>query len=286
LTGIINTAGDLLNPTLLEELDPTTFMSETPALEVEATANTAALNAIPLTEAGAEAVDNVIVMRIDANTKDEHVMAFVPILPEMAGGDVKVYVTPVLTTDPATIDLTNVANIEFDYTLTTDIIKECNDAYQGGGSIYAGLNTVQRGVTYKINDDTTNTNDEAKTPFQLAEGIIAADKAAYRDFDVYFTQPIEVKNNDDSPQNFMMNLAGGDDRYGLAAGWELKHNVTVHLTLKESDDAGTVPSVLYIKTLGGKKLTLDITNGATKVDSIVILKDGLKNELVLKEAIK
>ena len=284
LTGKINTAADLLNPTLLEELDPTKFMSETPALEVEATANTAALNAIPLTEVGAEAVDNVIVMRIDASTEDDHVMAFVPILPEMAGGDVHIYVTPVLTTNPATIDLTNAANIQYDYPLTAAIIKECNDAYQGGGSIYAGKNTVQRGVTYKINDDSTNKNETAKTPFQLAEGIIAADKKAYRDFEVTFTQPIEVKNNDDSPQNFWMNIAGGDDRYGLAEGWELKHNVTVHLTLKESDDAGTVPSVLYIKTKGGKKLTLDITNDAKKVDSIVVVKDGLKNELVLKEA--
>ena len=287
LTGVINTAADLLNPTPAEELTPANFMSNTPALKVENAAHTAALAATPITEATAEAADNVIVIRIDANTTDSHVMAFVPILPEMAAGDVDVYVTPVLTPGAATtIDLSAAANIQYHYSLTADIINDCNNAYTiGGTKPYAGANTVKRGVTYKINDDSTNKNETAKTPFQLAEGIIAADKAAYRDFDVYFTQPIEVKNNDDSPQNFMLNLAGGDDRYGLAAGWELKHNVTVHMTLKESDDAGAVPSVLYIKTMGGKKLTLEITNGGTAVDSIVVMKDGLQNDgLVLKTA--
>lgn len=289
LAGVINTAANLLAPTTgglnPEALDPSTFMTTTPKLEVEAATNVAALNATPITEAGAEAADNVIVIRIDATTIDEHVMAYVPILPEMAAGDVDVYVTPVLTPGAATtIDLSDAANILYQYSLTADIINDCNKSYTiGGTKPYTANTTVQRGVTYKINDDSTNRNTTAKTPFQLAEGIKEADMKAYRDFEVTFTQPIEVKNTDDSPQNFMLNLAGGDDRYGLQDGWELKHNVTVHLTLKENAEGAAVPSVLYIKTKGGKKLTLDITNGTTLVDSIVVMKDGLQNEgLVLQ----
>lgn len=287
LTGVIETAGELLNPTALEKLDPTTFMTTTPRLEVEDADNAAALDVTPITAAAAAAADNVIVIRIDKNTTDKHVMAYFPILPQMVGGDVDIFVTPNITPGAnTTIDLNDVSNIAFRYALTAAVIKECNDAYQPSTKPYAGLNTVQRGVTYKINDDRTNVNTDAKTPFQLAEGIIAADKKAYRDFDVYFTQPIEVKNTDDSPQNFWMNLAGGDARYGLAEGWALKHNVTVHLTLKENAEGASKPSVLYIKTKeGSKKLTLVIDQPvaeANRCDSVVIKDGDLKSELVLK----
>lgn len=287
LTGVIKTAGELLNPTALEELDPTTFMTTTPRLEVENAVHVAALTATPITAATAAAADNVIVIRIDKNTTDKHVMAYFPILPQMVGGDVDIYVTPNITPGAnTTIDLGDAANIAFQYALTADVITECNNAYQPSTKPYAGLNTVQRGVTYKINDDRTNVNTTAKTPFELAKGIIAADKVAYRDFEVTFTQPINVKNNDASPQNFYVDLTNSVTDYLMTDypdGWDLKHNVTVNLTLQESSDAGTVPSVLYIKTKeGSKKLTLNIKKGATAVDSIVFKKGELKSELVMK----
>jgi len=151
---------------------------------------------------------------------------------------------------------------------------------------YAGETTVKRGVTYKINDDTSNQNTSAKTPWELASGIIVADKAAYRDFDIYFTQDIEVKNLDTAPQNFYLDLSGGNTAYGLA-GWDLKHNVTAHINLKKSSDAVAASSdaTLYIKTgtSAGKKLTLDISMDPTNpIENIVFLEGELKSEVELK----
>lgn len=291
LTGKIKTAADLLVPADAEALVPADFMTATPKLEVEASTNTAPSTAVPLTEDGAKAVDNVIIIRIDKNTTDKHLFAFVPVLPEIAAGDVSVYITDALASSVTTVDLSFLTH---SYTLDASVINGCNDAYKAGGATpYAGQTTVQRGVTYKINDDSTNKNTTAKTPFELAKGIIAADKAAYRDFEITFTQPINVKNNDSSTQNYYLDLSNTAKDYLMSDypnGWDLKHNVTVNFTLQESTDAGTTPSVLYIKTPGNngqngdKTLTLNITKGATEIDSIVILTGHLKNPLVLKSA--
>lgn len=285
LTGKIATAADLLFPTPAEELDPNTFMTQTPKLETVAATNAYAgpMTAVPVTEAAVKTYDNLIVMAIDNTVTDKHLMAYLPILPEMAGGDVQVYVTPVQAANATTVDLT-AAGVN-NYVLSADIISECNDNYTAGGAKpYAGETTVKRGVTYKINDDTSNQNTTAKTPWELASGIIAADKAAYRDFDVYFTQDIEVKNTDTAPQNFYLDLSGANTAYGLA-GWDLKHNVTAHLNLKKSSDVGTGKAILFIKTgtVDSKKLTLAITmDGAAPIDSIVFLKDELKSDVELK----
>lgn len=289
LTGKIKTAVDLLLPTAAEELDPSTFMTQTPKLETEAAANafTTPMTAVPVTEAAVKNYDNLIVMAIDNKVTDKHLMAYLPILPEMAGGDVDVYVTPVQAANATTVDV-NAVGVKH-YILSADIISECNDNYTAGGAKpYAGETTVKRGVTYKINDDANNKIDNAMTPFELAREIIKKDKAAYRDFDVYVTNEIKVKNEDTAPQNFYLDLSGSVENYGMDAelqNYELKHNVTVHVTLTDaSTTPGTNISTLYVKTKGGKKLTLDITNGTNAVDSIVVKANDLKSELVLREA--
>ena len=287
LTGKIATAADLLFPTTAEELDPTTFMTQTPKLETVPATNayTGGLNAVPVTEAAVKTYDNLIVMAIDNTVTDDHLMAYLPILPEMVAGDVTVYVTPVQAANATTVDLT-AAGVNA-YPLSADIISECNDNYTAGGAKpYAGETAVKRGVTYKINDDTSNQNTTAKTPWELASGIIAADKAAYRDFDIYFTQPIEVKNLDTAPQNFYLDLSGENTAYGLA-GWDLKHNVTAHIKLKKSADAVAALSnaTLFIKTgaVTGGKLTLDITmDGTDPIENIVFKEGELNSEVELR----
>lgn len=288
LTGKIATANNLLFPTPAEELKPNTFMTQTPKLETVASTNAYAgpMTAVPVTEAAVKNYDNLIVMAIDNTVTDKHLMAYLPILPEMAGGDVKVYVTPVQAANATTVDVT-AAGVK-NYTLSADIISECNDNYTAGGAKpYAGETTVKRGVTYKINDDTNNKIDNAMTPFELAREIIKKDKAAYRDFDVYVTHEIKVKNEDTAPQNFYLDLSGSVENYGMDAelqNYELKHNVTVHVTLTDaSTTPGTDISKLYVKTKGGKKLTLDITDGGAAVDSIVVKANDLKSELALQK---
>lgn len=280
LNGVIKTANDLLLPTPAEEAKVPTanLMSQAPVLETEAASVVSFVSgAVPVTPATIG--DDMIVVKVPFGAP-EHLMVFVPLTPGMVGGDVKIYVSNEVSTADATIDETAAGTLT--YTLTAEKIAEENQA-QGKSEADKAATSVRPGIFYRINDDSSNINDEAKTPFQLAEGIIAADQAAYRDFEITFTKPIEVKNNDDSPQNFLLNLAGGEDRYGLAEGWALKHNVTVNLTLQESADAGSVPSVLYIRTKeGSKKLTLNIMNDANPIDRIEIEEGKLKSELVLK----
>ncbi len=89
LTGKMNTAADLLNPdpTSIPTdiiLDPSKFMEEAPALPMQASTAAATDATIPLTEAGAEAKDNVIVIRLDYKTPS-HLMAFFPISKQSGG---------------------------------------------------------------------------------------------------------------------------------------------------------------------------------------------------------
>lgn len=303
LSGKLQTAVDLLNPTAAEALnvDVDNLMTAAPKLITAAADAATALATIPVTTAGLNAGNNDLIVVKLTNADPNHVMLFVPITAGNAGGDIKVYVSKPVATGTATIAV-GAGNAQQEkmadgvtdaiYTLSAALIEAENEA-QPNASGWANLaaaekQKVQPGVFYRLNDDSSNRNTTAKTPFELAKGIIAADQAAYRDFEITFTQPIQVKNNDASPQNYWLDLTNTVTDYYMteyAEGWALKHNVTVNLTLAESGDAGAVPSVLYIKTKDGSgKLTLNITNGGTAVDSIVVKKGDLQSELVLQEA--
>lgn len=299
LTGDLATAADVFNPTATEEVDPETLMTKAPKLVTTTASGTTGLTAVPTTATGITN-DDVIVVEL---TKDDpnHVMLFLPIT---AGNgetsstpDIKIYVsTPVTKGSSTTLALgTGASNqakmgdgtTDAIYELTADLIDSENKAQLSGYSSLSAAEKkkVQPGVFYRINDDSSNQNTTAKTPWELAQGIIDADKAAYRDFEINFTLPIQVKNEDTAPQNFYLDLSGENTEYGLG-GYDLKHNVTVNFTLAKSSDATTKPAVLYIKTksAASKKLTLNITNATSAIDSIVVLEDELRSNLVLKEA--
>lgn len=300
LTGDLATAADVFDPQPAEAVDPDNLMKKAPKLVTEAATGTTPLTAVPTTKTGI-ANDDIIVVELSKKATTDpalpnHVMLFVPITDGNAGGDVKIYVSNIVAKG-TTLDLTSATHLakkgdgvtDAIYTLDAAKIKEENEVQLSGfdGLAPAEQSKVQAGVFYRINDDSSNKNTTAKTPFELAKGIIAADKAAYRDFEITFTQPINVKNNDGSPQNFYLDLTNTVTDYLMSDypdGWELKHNVTVNLTLKESDDAGSVPSVLYVKTKGGKKLTLNITNDVKKIDRIEIKDGDLKSPLILTAA--
>ncbi|MBR1880535.1 MAG: hypothetical protein IJ804_07300 [Prevotella sp.] len=311
LSGKLQTAADLLNPTAAEKLNVgvDNLMTAAPKLKTAVASGATPLNAVPITTAGLAAGQNdVIVVKL---TKDDpnHVMLFVPITPDNTGGNINVYVsTPVVVTGGGAVNTIAVGAGQAQqakmadgvndaiYTLDATTIQAENEA-QPNASGWASLAAadkvkVQPGVFYRINDDSSNRNTTATTPFELTKGIIEADQAAYRDFEITFTKDIEVKNTGASnPQNYYIDFTNTVSDYRMTdltldadGGWTLKHNVTVNLTLKESGDAGTTPSVLYVKTKGGKTLTLNITNGGTAVDSVVVNKGDLKSNLVLKEA--
>lgn len=301
LTGELATANDVFNPNATEKIDPDKLMTTAPKLVTEAlTAPATALASVPTIAANITGED-IIVVKL---TKDDpnHVMLFLPITAgngETTPGtpDIMVYVSkPVLATN-ATINLTSTTNdlaVKADgttpatYALDANLIEAENKAQMKGFNDLSATDKqkVQPGVFYRLNDDTSNQIENAWTPFELAREIIKKDKAAYRDFDVYVKNNIRVKNEDSAPQNFYLDLSGSVDNYGMNTelqNYELKHNVTVHVTL---EDASTNPvtniSTLYVKTKGGKKLTLDITNGGNAVDSIVVKANDLKSELELQ----
>jgi len=310
LTGELATATDVFNPTAVERVDPNDLMTKAPKLVTKAPAGgdpTTNIAAVPTTAAGlaAAGAEDVIVVEL---TKDDpnHVMLFLPITAgngETTPGtpDVTIYVSKPVAKGSSLALGTGALNQETKdgtagspdaiYQLTADLIEAENKAQLSG---YSSLSApekqkVQAGVFYRINDDYSNQNTTATTPFELTKGIIEADKKAYRDFEITFTQPIEVKNTGVSnPQNNYIDFTNTVADYRMTElapeGWELKHNVTVNVTLKESDDAGTTPSVLFVKTKGGKKLTLNIQNGTTAVDSIVVKANDLKSDVVLREA--
>lgn len=307
LTGELATATDVFNPTTIEAVNPDDLMTTAPKLVTQAPAGgdpTTNIAAVPTTAAGlaAAGAEDVIVVEL---TKDDpnHVMLFLPITAgngETTPGtpDVTIYVSKIVTKGSTLALGSGAANQETKdgtagspdaiYQLTADLIEAENKAQLSG---YKNLSApekqkVQAGVFYRINDDYSNQNTTAKTPWELAQGIIAADKKAYRDFEINFALPIEVKNEDTAPQNFYLDLSGENSSYGLA-GYDLKHNVKVNLTLKKSGDVPAGKKAkLYIKTKSSssKQMTLNITNDANAIDSIIFLKDELNSKVVLREA--
>ena len=298
LSGELATAADVFNPTTAEEVHPDDLMTKAPKLVTTAVTTPSSMPT-PTTKTGlTSAYEDVIVVEL-TNQDPNHVMLFLPITAgngETTPGtpDIKVYVSkPVAKGSSVSVgagqtDQEQKADGVTDaiYELTADLIDTENKAQLSGYSSLSAAEKqkVQAGVFYRINDDSSNRNTTAKTPWELAQGIIAADKKAYRDFEINFALPIEVKNEDTAPQNFYLDLSGENSSYGLE-GYDLKHNVTVNLTLKKSGDA-VGKAKLYIKTKSSssKQMTLNIKNDASAIDSIIFLKDELNSKVVLREA--
>lgn len=151
------------------------------------------------------------------------------------------------------------------------------------GSITITKN-AQRGQVYNVIDDSYNTNASAHTPYDMTKAIVDADKAAKRDFTITFTNPILVKNDDESTQNYYLDLTFtkyGETDYNTP--YVLKHNVTVNVNLQK-DASASAARRLFVKTpAGGKELTLNFT-GMTGIDQINVLDGELKSKLVLKRS--
>jgi hypothetical protein len=162
------------------------------------------------------------------------------------GGNLVVYV-PVQGSDAG-------VNHNFDVYLSNDVANgDDNIDFTAVGSVHLTDATVaknvKRGNTYNIIDDRWYTNTTAQTPYQLAQAIIEKDQEAERDFTLNIQQTIKVKNNDNTPQNFDLDLSG----------YVLKHKVTVNVQLRRDVDAQG-DDVMYVYTAeGSKDLILNIT---------------------------
>jgi hypothetical protein len=132
---------------------------------------------------------------------------------------------------------------------------------------------VKRGNTYNIIDDMWLTNTTAQTPYQLAQAIINADKEAERDFTLNIQQAIKVKNNDETNQNYDLDLSG----------YALKHKVTVNVTLRRDVDA-MGDDIMFVKTAeGSKDLTLNITKDGAHPQQYISFKNAdVKSNIILK----
>lgn len=274
ISGKLGTADDLLNPTDAEKLNVnvSTLNAKAPKLKTKAFVGAATdLAAVPTT--GGQ--EDIMVVKL-TNEDPNHVMLFVPITPGNKGGDINVYVSAPVADDAATVDVSGIAPFVLDAALIAKENDQQVKAKEG-----KDLTEVQPGVFYRINDDASNRNTTAKTPFELTQAIIDADKHAYRDFTMYFDGTIEVKNEDTAPQNFVIDFSNVTPNYGGEA-YELKHNITIYAKFQNKKVAK--PAKLYINSVtGNKTLTINFTNVAgtdPKLNEIVVAEE-LNGKLVL-----
>lgn len=126
---------------------------------------------------------------------------------------------------------------------------------------------VGRGETYNVIDDSRKANTTATSPYEMVKAILDEDAKATRDFEITFTTPIKVRNEDTTPQNQWIDFEGFDG-YGFTNASPLKHNVKVNVTFNNNNTGGT-ESFLKINKIGGKKLTLNINSASTNEKIIV-----------------
>lgn len=230
-----------------------------------ATLPTAALNAYPKT--GADGNTDILV---NIGQCGGDLVIYIPIAagPDAAhklNHNFKIYLSADVPNADATINFTAAGVSEIANSWTTPIAK-----------------SVYRGQTYSIVDDSRNVNTTAHTPYDMTKAIVDADKEAMRDFTITFDNDIKVKNDDQSTQNYYLDLSFtkyGEENYNTP--YVLKHNVTVNVNLVK-DASAIAARRLFIKTPeGGKQLTLNIGT-MTGIDQINVLDGELKSKLVLK----
>lgn len=196
-----------------------------------------------------------------------------------ASGDIAVYVPIAASYGTTTINHNFQIFLSGDEPIGTSTTPDADIAFPASanvvhnGNAAIAKNNVQRGLVYNVYDDSRRINSEASTPFQMVQAIIAADKAAMRNFSMTFTKPIAVTNDDNAPQRQWIDFSNKVTNYGLVGGdivlselpYELKHEVTVNVTFNGS----ATGQVLKIRNIGGKKLTLNCTAGTNPVDFYV-----------------
>lgn len=274
-----------LNGEFTVEVNPEKLMDEQPELETEAITDPD--HPTNLSTDGVDAVngaEDIILVNL-GQVKKGGLVVYVPI----TAGQQKLdfYMSNPMTT-PITAGTKLKTGAEGNLTHSpvnlapADILARNTQLAKNNSTIKAN-DEMQRAGFYNVVDDSNNKNATATSPFEMVQAIIAADKEAYRDFEITFTQPIVVENSDATPQRQWIDFQNTVANYGLGEAYNLKHKVTVNAKLKG------VPAdhnqVLNIKNIGGAKLTLNIQqDAACPVD--INVTDGLTSELVLDGTLK
>lgn len=206
-----------------------------------------------------------------------------------AGGDIVVYI-PISAGATASTKIDHLFKVMLSGDVSNADAVTTIDFTAAGGGAEVGhsvttpvAKSVYRGQTYSIVDDSRRINDDATSPFQMVQAIIAADKEATRDFTLSFNKTIQVNNSDDAPQKQWIDFSNTIPNYGLfddviTEAYELKHNVTINATVEGVD----VNQVLKIHKIGGKKLTLNIAQvpGTTKKVNVLV-DEEMATDLIL-----
>ena len=206
-------------------------------------------------------------------------------LGQFAGGNITVYV-PIA----AGKDKDNKINHNFQVWLSNDVANIATSIDFTGCAVKDSesnpvAKSVYRGQVYSIVDDSRNINTEANTPFEVAKAIVAADKAANRDFALTFANDIVVKNDDVSPQNYDIDFTGQNTEYlieGVGAdGYQFKHKVTINVKFVKNGSAAT--NLTFRTKAGSKDLTVNFLPGTTLENVTVPAAGdkGLNSNLIL-----
>jgi len=274
---VIQSNGKKLNGKFSVNVDPEKLMDEQP--ELATAAITGPATDLSATGAGVDAftgAEDIILVNL-GQVKKGGLVVYVPI----TAGQQKLdfYMSSDVTKPAAAGALTLKVGTNLTASpvnLTADDILARNTQLAKNNSTIKANDEMQRAGFYNVVDDSQNKNTTATSPFQMVQAIIAADKEAYRDFEITFTNPILVDNSDAAPQRQWIDFQNTVANYGLGEAYNLKHKVTVKATLK----GVAANQVLNIKNIGGEKLTLNITQDGTNPVNINVT-DGLTSELVL-----
>lgn len=278
---IVVVADKQLNGKFVTTVEPENLGTKAPLLVSGAAASVAT----EVMSAAGVVTNNAIVVNMGKTAG--HKLVYIP-LPAQAYTSLKVYKGDNIAAGTA-LETTSTPNLTVLYDVIAENLidtenetqKSTITANENFGASYTPVaKTVYPGVWYRVNDDSQNKNTTATSPFQMVQAIIAADKAAYRDFTIEFTNDILVDNSDDAPQRQWIDFQNTVPNYGLGEKYKLNHKVTVKATF----NGVASNQVLKIKNIGGENLTLNVTQGANKVN--IMVDESLSSPLTISGAIQ
>jgi len=258
------------------EVKPEKLMDEQPELETEAITDPE--HPTNLSTDGVDAVngaEDIILVNL-GQVKKGGLVVYVPITAGQQKLDFYMSNPMAKPTTPGTILKVGTNLTHSPVNLTADDILARNTQLAKNNSTIKANDEMQRAGFYNVVDDSNNKNATATSPFEMVQAIIAADKEAYRDFEITFDKPIVVDNTDAAPQRQWIDFQNTVANYGLGEAYNLKHKVTVKAKFK----GVAVNQILKIKNIGGAKLTLNIEKDDDTPVKIDVAKD-LNSELVL-----
>lgn len=279
---VIQSNGKKLNGKFTVEVDPEKLMDEQPAL---ATADITGGTGTDLSTTGVDAftgAEDIILVNL-GQVKKGDLVVYVPITAGQK--ELNFYMSSDVTKPTAAGTMLKTGTggnlTASTVNLTAEDILERNTQLAKSNSSIEANDEMQRAGFYNVVDDSNNKNTTASSPFQMVQAIIAADKEAYRDFEITFEKDILVDNTDAAPQRQWIDFQNTVANYGLGEAYNLKHKVTVKAKLK----GVTTGQVLNISNIGGEKLTLNITQDGTNPVNINVT-NALTSELVLDGTLK